>query len=97
TLEATFIAYLEEAAAANAPTKPADVPAANRRPAQPVTSARQARFSLRRLFSYTRREAMELRRDPIRATLAMLGSVILVFIMGYGVSFDVENLSYAVL
>jgi len=97
TLEATFIAYLEEAAAANAPTKPADVPAANRRPAQPVTSARQARFSLRRLFSYTRREAMELRRDPIRATLAMLGSVILMFIMGYGVSFDVENLSYAVL
>jgi len=97
TLEATFIAYLEEAAAANAPTKPADVPAANRRPAQPVTSAQQARFSLRRLFSYTRREAMELRRDPIRATLAMLGSVILMFIMGYGVSFDVENLSYAVL
>ncbi|MFG3452209.1 ribosome-associated ATPase/putative transporter RbbA [Stutzerimonas stutzeri] len=97
TLEATFIAYLEEAAAANAPTKPADVPAANRRPAQPVTSARQARFSLRRLISYTRREAMELRRDPIRATLAMLGSVILMFIMGYGVSFDVENLSYAVL
>lgn len=97
TLEATFIAYLEEAAAANAPAKPADVPAANRRPAQRVSNARQARFSLRRLFSYTRREAMELRRDPIRATLAMLGSVILMFIMGYGVSFDVENLSYAVL
>jgi len=52
---------------------------------------------MRRLLSYTRREAMELRRDPIRATLAMLGSVLLMFIMGYGVSFDVENLTYAVL
>lgn len=97
TLEATFIAYLEEAAAAKAPNKPAEDTAKNRRPVQPATNVRQARFSLRRLFSYTRREAMELRRDPIRATLAMLGSVILMFIMGYGVSFDVENLSYAVL
>ncbi|HYQ37330.1 MAG TPA: ABC transporter permease, partial [Pseudomonas sp.] len=44
-----------------------------------------------------RRETMELRRDPVRALLAMLGTVLLMFIMGYGVSFDVENLSYAVL
>ncbi|MNZ32158.1 Inner membrane transport permease YbhS [compost metagenome] len=40
---------------------------------------------------------MELRRDPIRATMAMLGTVMLMVIMGYGISFDVENLSYAVL
>ncbi len=40
---------------------------------------------------------MELRRDPVRATLAMLGTVLLMFIMGYGVSYDVENLTYAVL
>jgi ribosome-dependent ATPase len=49
------------------------------------------------LLSYTRREAMELRRDPIRATLAMLGTVMLMFIMGYGISMDVEDLTYAVL
>ena len=40
---------------------------------------------------------MELRRDPIRATLAMLGTVMLMFIMGYGISMDVEDLTYAVL
>ncbi len=98
TLEETFIAYLEEAAAAHAADQPAAPPAATRNPIQPAgNNARQARFSLRRLLSYTRREAMELRRDPIRATLAMLGSVLLMFIMGYGVSFDVENLTYAVL
>ncbi|AGA88729.1 ribosome-associated ATPase/putative transporter RbbA [Stutzerimonas stutzeri] len=98
TLEQTFIAYLEEAAAAHAAEQPAAPPAATRNPVQPAgNNGRQARFSLRRLLSYTRREAMELRRDPIRATLAMLGSVLLMFIMGYGVSFDVENLTYAVL
>jgi len=98
TLEQTFIAYLEEAAAAHAAEQPAAPPAATRNPIQPAgNNGRQARFSMRRLLSYTRREAMELRRDPIRATLAMLGSVLLMFIMGYGVSFDVENLTYAVL
>ncbi|WP_157216541.1 ribosome-associated ATPase/putative transporter RbbA [Flavisphingomonas formosensis] len=54
-------------------------------------------FSLRRLLGYSRREALELRRDPVRATLALVGSIILMFIMGYGISLDVENLSFAVL
>ena len=98
TLEQTFIAYLEEAAAAHAGEQPATPTAAPSNPTQATgNNGRQARFSLRRLLSYTRREAVELRRDPIRATLAMLGSVLLMFIMGYGVSFDVENLTYAVL
>ena len=54
-------------------------------------------LSPRRLFSYTRREALELLRDPIRLTLAILGSVILMFVMGYGINMDVEKLSFAVL
>ncbi|HEY8331223.1 MAG TPA: ribosome-associated ATPase/putative transporter RbbA [Pseudomonas sp.] len=101
SLEATFIAYLEEAAAENAASLPAPAsspaPVAAAPAAPGRTADRQSRFSLRRLLSYSRRESMELRRDPIRATMAMLGTVILMFIMGYGISFDVENLSYAVL
>ena len=100
SLEATFIAYLEEAAAESALANPTDAAAPNAAapPAPPgATPTRHARFSLRRLLSYSRREAIELRRDPVRALLAMLGTVLLMFIMGYGVSFDVENLSYAVL
>ncbi len=49
------------------------------------------------MFSYSRREALELRRDPVRSTLALLGTVILMLIMGYGISMDVENLRFAVL
>ncbi|HCF0326530.1 TPA: ABC transporter permease, partial [Pseudomonas aeruginosa] len=55
------------------------------------------RFSPLRLFSYARREAMELRRDPIRLTLALLGTALLMFIIGYGINMDVEDLSWAVL
>jgi ribosome-dependent ATPase len=100
TLEETFIAYLEDAVTEGAASGPQDAATATERerPAKVASSAElRARFSLRRLLSYTRRESMELRRDPIRATLAMLGSVLLMFIMGYGVSMDVEDLTYAVL
>ncbi|MDF3934027.1 ribosome-associated ATPase/putative transporter RbbA [Pseudomonas citronellolis] len=96
TLEATFIAYLEEAAggAATPPVAPeAPVSAA---PAATPRAQRQ-RFSPLRLFSYARRESMELRRDPIRLTLALLGTALLMFIIGYGINMDVEDLSYAVL
>ncbi len=55
------------------------------------------RFDPRRLLAYSRREAVELRRDPIRATMALIGSVILMFAIGYGINLDVENLTFAVL
>ena len=55
------------------------------------------RFSLLRLFSYTRREALELRRDPLRGLIALFGILLLMFTFGYGISMDVENLHFAVL
>ncbi len=49
------------------------------------------------MLSCSYREFLELTRDPIRLTMAGLGSVILMIIMGYGISLDVEHLNYAVL
>ncbi|MCR3840303.1 ABC transporter permease, partial [Pseudomonas aeruginosa] len=98
TLEATFIAYLEEAAGAAAPAQPAEAPAVAEQPGDGQgRQAQRQRFSPLRLFSYARREAMELRRDPIRLTLALLGTALLMFIIGYGINMDVEDLSWAVL
>ncbi|MGR0140158.1 ribosome-associated ATPase/putative transporter RbbA [Pseudomonas sp. RSP] len=94
TLEETFIAYLEDVAA---PQTVAEAPAAVAQAADAVRTVRQSRFSLSRLLSYSRREAMELRRDPVRATLALLGTGLLMLIIGYGINLDVENLRYAVL
>ena len=98
SLEEAFIGYLEEAAAGTA-APPAPAPAAPRAVAAPEREEprRPRDFDLRRLFSYSRREELELRRDPIRAMLALLGSVILMFIMGYGITMDVEDLPFAVL
>jgi ribosome-dependent ATPase len=52
---------------------------------------------LRRLLSFAWRESLELARDPIRATMALMGSLILLLVMGYGITMDVEDLKFAVL
>ncbi|EIW8462485.1 TPA: ribosome-associated ATPase/putative transporter RbbA [Klebsiella pneumoniae] len=93
SLEEAFIAWLKEAQPSSpVPEEPTSAVASH----SGHTAPRQA-FSLRRLFSYSRREALELRRDPVRSTMALLGTVILMFIMGYGISMDVEDLRFAVL
>ena len=105
TLDEAFISCLEEATAqeeqrraANAPVEKSSVTVEKKEPEKaPSTAAVTDGFSLRRLFSYTRREALELRRDPLRLTTAILGCVILMFVMGYGLNLDVENLRFAAL
>ena len=96
TLEAAFISYLEDASGTSLATTPASVAT---RATTTVTRPRQRRhlFSPARALSYMWRETLELKRDPVRATLALLGTVLLMFIIGYGISLDVEDLSYAVL
>ena len=109
TLEDAFIGYLEEAEAKNRAAEPATTATtASQRQTVPTEAAAakevnsgraslRTRFSLQRMLSYSRREVLELTRDPIRMTLAGLGSVILMIIMGYGITLDVEHLKYAVL
>ncbi len=100
TLEEAFIDYLREAGGddgvpeeAAAPVTPAAASTASPAPVPAATGG----GSLARIFSYMWREALELRRDPVRAALALGGSILLMFVMGYGISTDVENLRYAVL
>ena len=38
---------------------------------------------------------MEILRDPVRVTFAILNPIILMFVIGYGISFDVEHLRWA--
>jgi ribosome-dependent ATPase len=60
-------------------------------------SQRQSGFKLARLWAFALRETMEILRDPLRLTFAFLGPVILMLTFGYGISFDVTDLPYAVL
>lgn len=89
TLEDAFIGYLEDAAPPAPP--PAAPPQVHRRAAAP------AWFSASRAWAFAWREGLELIRDPIRLAFALLGPVVLMLAMGFGISFDVENLAFATL
>ena len=98
SLEDAFISYLEEAVEGEEKAeKPEPQPAAPPGETVPTPAGSRAsrRFDAGRLWAYARREAMELLRDPIRLAFAFVGPVILMFAMGYGITFDVENLKYA--
>lgn len=107
TLEEAFIGYLVDAQrAGDAPqAAPDDASwdaggdAGGDAGAPPSTAAARPapRFSLARAGSYTWREVLELRRDPVRATLALLGSLVLMCVISIGISLDVDNLTFAVL
>ena len=99
TLEEAFVAHLEEASeeAERQPDGIASLGLVGASAGHVEPQSWRRRFDPRRMLSYAWREGLELRRDPIRLTLALVGSVILMFVMGYGISLDVEDLTFAVL
>ena len=100
-LEDTFIELLEKAQgaeeSATAPSGAVTPPIEAAQATAPTAHRRPPRFSLARLLSYAHRESLELQRDRIRLTLALVGSALLMIIMGYGISMDVQDLRFAVL
>lgn len=92
TLEAAFIAALEQAAGPQEAPPEDEAPAAAEVPSGPPPV-----FSLQRLLGYAYRELVELRRDAVRLTFALLGSVVLMFVLGKGISMDVDGLKFAAL
>jgi ribosome-dependent ATPase len=95
TLEDAFISYLEEATAAVAPP-PASLALPDAH-AAPEAASRAARFSWRRLAACAWRETLELSRDKIRLGFALFGTTFLLLVFGFGISTDVNALSFAVL
>jgi ribosome-dependent ATPase len=57
----------------------------------------QQSFVTTRFIGYVIKESLELLRDPVRLVFALLGMMILMFVMGYGISMDVEDLKFSVL
>ena len=96
-LEEAFIHYLEEAIGKQEDIAESGGRKTAKPPEEIESHHRVGVFRLMRLLGYARRESMELLRDPIRLAFALLSPIILMFVFGYGISFDVERLSYAVL
>ena len=57
----------------------------------------QSSFKLGRLFAYSRRETLEILRDPVRLAFAFVGSLVLMLAFGFGITTDVENIRFAAL
>ena len=91
TLEVAFISYLQEASRER---RPPEAPAAA---VSTPSAALASGFSLRRLLAYAIRESLELVRDPIRLAFSLFGTTLLMLVFGFGVSTDVDNLTFAVL
>jgi ribosome-dependent ATPase len=99
TLEAAFIDRLVEAEggapegfASDDLAREADDPMPSPSPPRRPLGSR-----VDRILGCVWRETLELKRDPVRATLALAGSLLLMVVIGFGISLDVENLRYAVL
>jgi ribosome-dependent ATPase len=97
SLEEAFIAYLQAAdgtpAAPVAKTAAAEAASPPRSP--PARSPLAASFG--RILAFARRETIELLRDPVRLAFGLLGPLFLLITLGYGISFDVERIAFAVL
>ena len=97
-LEEAFIHYIEEAAGET--TTDVSDSATLAEHLQPTSSSVSItpRFpGLTRMLAFSYRETMEVLRDPVRLTFAFGGSLLLLLVIAYGLSSDVENLAYAVL
>ena len=95
-LESAFIRYIE-ATFETAPTAAVEArgllqeaPEAGRPAAAPRLG-----FDLRRALAFSTREMREVLRDPVRLTFAFVGSVLLLLMVAFGISHDVEDLRFA--
>ena len=88
-LNTTFIRYIEEAIG--------ETPAKAPLPALSDGEAPRRRMGagVTRLLAVSRREMLEVMRDPIRLAFAFFGSMILMLMFAYGISTDIEDLPYA--
>ncbi|EAV44442.1 ABC transporter, 2 fused ATPase and 1 inner membrane subunits [Roseibium aggregatum IAM 12614] len=88
TLEEAFIGWLEDETGERA-TEPAGEVAF-------TPDRKDKNRPLTRLWAYASRETLELMRDPVRLFFAFMGPAILLFTIGYGISFDVDHITFAV-
>ncbi len=95
TLEDAFISFLEEAGAGKATG--AGEFARDLVLAEAPGEKKNPWFSFRRMMAYTIREILELSRDPIRLGYALFGPALLLLVLGFGITTDVDSLTYATL
>ncbi len=101
-LEDAFIAYIAEAAGEGKrdgqnPEGQNDAGTLPLSGAASQHAVSSSPLKLGRLLAYSRRETLEILRDPVRLAFAFLGSLILMLAFGFGITTDVEDIRFATL
>ncbi len=104
TLEEAFITHLEEAVNEPARKEPS-LSTATAALSSQIAETGETRDgdlkgiagSLNRIWAFARRETFEISRDRVRVSFALLGPLTLLITLGYGITFDVDKLSFTVL
>ena len=94
SLEDAFISYMEIGGASE--TLPS-AESAFAGGGSAATAVLSRAFSPRRAIAYGWREGIELARDPVRLTIALVGSLILMLVLGFGITLDIDRVKFAVL
>ncbi|HVX35204.1 MAG TPA: ribosome-associated ATPase/putative transporter RbbA [Hyphomicrobium sp.] len=98
SLEDAFVNYLKDASASTSrDDSGGEFELPPPRSAREASRLPRAHFSSRRMYAYSIRESLELLRDPIRLAFALFGTAFLMLIMGFGITTDVNSLTFAVL
>ncbi len=102
TLDDAFVSYLEDAVQESGDKKSGekDETFSIVKAAETNTGKQgffSSLFSARRMMAYAQREIMEMMRDPVRLSVATLGTSLLMLVFGYGITMDVDSLRYAAL
>lgn len=93
SLEQAFVAYMELGGRSSETVAGSSLGAA----APAGISAPRGLFSSQRLLAYAWRETIELLRDPVRLAFALCGTLLLMLMFGYGITFDVDRIAFATL
>ena len=101
-LEEAFIGYIADASSEASKGDQKAAEPVQTETLAPSTSqgghpAAQSSFKLGRLLAYSRRETLEILRDPVRLAFAFVGSLVLMLAFGFGITTDVENIRLAAL
>ena len=91
TLEDAFVAYMIDASPPEEPVQEGLLTSTDATEADTTAPG----FSLQRLLAFTSREAMQVRRDPVRLVFSFVGSALLLLIMSFGISQEVRNIPFA--
>ncbi|MBT8474922.1 MAG: ABC transporter permease, partial [Alphaproteobacteria bacterium] len=99
-LEAAFIEYIEDQIgkdSGNAGAADDLLGSADWTPISHAPKPTLLPFDFRRAFALSHREFVEVLRDPVRLAFAFLGSMMLLLMIAFGISHDVEDLRFAAL